>query len=475
MRPGHRPSFVCLALALGCTCALSRGAAAQTPSPAGSTTAAATPAAAPAPAPTAASSTAVPGAPAAPAAVPLTLETAVQHALARAESVRIAELELQGAEARIDKARAFFLPDLTLGAAYTRYLDERAPVGDTVPDSDVLGASVSIGVTLFDGRGFPLYASAERERDARKLEVAEVRRTLSFDAASAFLATLSQERVEEAARTRVELAGKSYAQAKSRFDSGLSSSNDVTQTELELSAAERDLTSAHAEVLRRRLDLGYFLARDVDEPLALPESMLAAAEAAGLAAEGKLQSPPAPGTRLDVAALRARAESQEELADEPSWRWVPSLSASAAQRFSNARDWAETTIGLALTWALWDGGERNADRSERLAAASATRLSAEALERSAKTEIKQAVVALQRGARVLSQATRTAEVARRNGSETGELYRQGLATALAVADASSRLFSAEVELARARYDLAVGLLSLRLALGLDPFGKEPVR
>jgi outer membrane protein TolC len=75
---------------------------------------------------------------------------------------------------------------------------------------------------------------------------------------------------------------------------------------------------------------------------------------------------------------------------------------------------------------------------------------------------------------VLSQATRTAEVARRNGSETGELYRQGLATALAVADASSRLFSAEVELARARYDLAVGLLSLRRGLGLDPFGKEPV-
>ena len=135
----------------------------------------------------------------------------------------------------------------------------------------------------------------------------------------------------------------------------------------------------------------------------------------------------------------------------------------------------DASVALTLTWVLWDGGERSADRDDRLALSSVAELEARASERSARTEVAQALVALERGHGVFYQSTHTDEIARRNGLDTYELYRKGLGTALAVADASNRLFSAEVELARARYDLAVGLLALRRALGLDPFGKEPPR
>jgi len=73
----------------------------------------------------------------------------------------------------------------------------------------------------------------------------------------------------------------------------------------------------------------------------------------------------------------------------------------------------------------------------------------------------------------LRQSELAAAQARRNAEETGILYRQGLSTALAVADASLSLFQAEVDLARARYTLGVALLDLRSAVGLDPLGKEP--
>jgi outer membrane protein TolC len=76
---------------------------------------------------------------------------------------------------------------------------------------------------------------------------------------------------------------------------------------------------------------------------------------------------------------------------------------------------------------------------------------------------------------VLEQAERTAEIARKNGGETAELYRQGLTTAFTVADASAQLFDAEVALVRARYSMALALLALRRAYGLDPFGREPAR
>ena len=48
----------------------------------------------------------------------------------------------------------------------------------------------------------------------------------------------------------------------------------------------------------------------------------------------------------------------------------------------------------------------------------------------------------------------------------------GLTGALEAADANVNLYEAEVEFIRSRYGLAIGFLNLRMALGLDPFGKE---
>jgi outer membrane protein TolC len=63
--------------------------------------------------------------------------------------------------------------------------------------------------------------------------------------------------------------------------------------------------------------------------------------------------------------------------------------------------------------------------------------------------------------------------AQKNVSETSTLYKQGLARALEVADATAGLYDAEVALAQESYQLGVALLDLRAALGLDPLGREP--
>ena len=418
------------------------------------------------------------------AAGALTLEAAITRSLEHSERAQIAELRVRSADARVDKARSFFLPDVTLSGVYThRFRETRQGFVDgseqVLQAQNALNGSLVIGVTLFDGRSFPLYRQAGLEREAAGLDAVEQRRLLAFDTASQFLATLSQEQVLGAAETRVSVAQQSVGDARQRFEVGLVSSNDVTLLELQLSAAERDLTSARAAVRSARLDLGYAVDRPVAEPLAAPNVLLEAAAGSGAAlASGVARKQEV--ERLDVAAQHKRAAALRESAEEPLWRWAPSLGLAGIGRATNepgsfgGRNF-DASVQLTLTWVLWDGGERSADRDDRLAQASAAELEARARHRSARTEVEQALVALERGHGVVAQATRTADIARRNGEETAELYRQGLGTALAVADASGRLFSAEVELARARYDLAVGLLALRRALGLDPFGKEPVR
>jgi outer membrane protein TolC len=415
----------------------------------------------------------------------LTIDAAVERALQRSEQTQIAEQRVRSADAHVDKARSFFLPDVTLSGTYTHRLRGESSVTiagqrRVTQAADALNGSLVIGVTLFDGRGFPLFRQASLEREAATLEAAEQRRLVAFNTASLFLATLSQEQVLGAAETRVTLAEQSARDARQRFEVGIASSNDVTQVELELSAAQRDLTASRAEVRRARLELGYALDRQVDEPLAQPTVLLDAAAASGAAlAQQASGKQPSAADRLDVAAQHKRAEALRASADEPSWRWVPNLGLAGIGRATNEPGISghnlDASIALTLTWVLWDGGERSADRDDRLALASAQELEARASERAARTDVAQALVSLERGHGVVEQAAQTAEIARRNGRETAELYRQGLGTALAVADASGRLFSAEVELARARYDLAVGLLALRRALGLDPFGKEAAR
>jgi outer membrane protein TolC len=180
--------------------------------------------------------------------------------------------------------------------------------------------------------------------------------------------------------------------------------------------------------------------------------------------------------RPDLAALRARAMALDASATEAVLRVLPNLGLQAQYRITNEAGFSGRNtnwfVGANLNWTLFDGGVWLADRQERSALATATHLEAAALERSARADVRIALVALANAQAAIRQATVARDVARTNARETSELYRQGLSTALAVADAGVRLFEAEVALAREQYALASAYLGVRAAVGLDPLGKE---
>jgi outer membrane protein TolC len=94
--------------------------------------------------------------------------------------------------------------------------------------------------------------------------------------------------------------------------------------------------------------------------------------------------------------------------------------------------------------------------------------------RQVEIDVREALVSLDSQRASLKQAAVAHDVAKKNAAETAELYRQGLASALQVADANVRLFEAAVQLVSQRYGLGIAFLNLEAALGLDPFGKEPI-
>jgi outer membrane protein TolC len=399
----------------------------------------------------------------------LTLERAIDMAVARDERPRIAGQQLASSEAQVDRARAFFFPDLEARGGYTFRGDP-----GMLQDRHVYSGSVAANLTLFDGRGFPLYRAAALARAAAELDRDEARRQVAFEAGGAYLTTLGLQAVVEAAQHRVAFASETLADARGRASAQLASSNDVSRAELELSTAQLELRRAEGDLASGMLNLGWLLGAKLRGRLVSPDALLAAAASTRTErpAIGRAQA-----RRLDIRSGRLRAGAARERAKEPLWRWVPSLSAiGQADATSEAGMSGQGTtgqtidwfVGLSAVWTLWDGGERAADRDDLVAQTRVAELEVARQSRSVALEVESALVALATSRDTATVATTAVTAARKNVEEARALYKQGLVRALDVADATAGLFDAEVALARERFGLGLALLNLRSALGLGP-------
>jgi outer membrane protein len=237
------------------------------------------------------------------------------------------------------------------------------------------------------------------------------------------------------------------------------------------------ITQVQGQVETTYLQLGNLLDEKITagRKLQIPEFLLQAAEIERTAVEDLIAQ--AQDRRLDLTSLRWRAKALHALTIEPLLKWLPALSFNGQYRYTNeagltgrSTNW---NLGLTLTWSVFDGLARNSEYSERKANAILSDLEVQATLRKVELDVRDAFVSLENQRAALKQATVADEVAKRNAAETAELYRQGLSTALQVADANVRLFEAEVALVQERYGLAIAYLNLEAALGFDPFGKEP--
>jgi len=400
-----------------------------------------------------------------------TIEQVVQSAVERNERARASAAAVEAAQARIGRARAFFFPQFTVTGAYTRRMHEtvRTVGGQNaiIQRHDALSAQANLIVPLFDARLFPLYRQARLDGQAAAQTAAEERRLLGYEAADAFLMVLSQQHVLAAAARRLEFASGSLRDMRARARAGLVSSNHVTRGELEEATAERELVVARTSLNSARLELGYLVNAGLGETLAMPEALLAEAD----------RPPPAPDAliaagierRFDVAAGRSRVLALEAATREAELRALPSVAGVAQYRINNESGFSgrigDGYAGLTATWLLYDGGERAADKNERDARRRAESAQQDARARTVALDVRRALEALGSAQETQKSARRAADTASTNVRETAELYRQGLVGALEIADASLRLFEAEVALVRERYGLALAFLDLRAASG----------
>lgn len=397
---------------------------------------------------------------------PLTIERAVALAIERNERAAIAETTVEAAEARVRRARTAFFPRVDISGNLT---------GDYGDGSErTLATSALLTQPLFDARAFPLYRAQRFQRDAVRFTADESKRLLGYDAAAIFLATLSFEQVLRAAEHRRDFAQTNLDDVRARFEAGLVSSNDVTRAELELATAVRGVAQASGDLQASLIDLETLVRADI-EALAPPAALLDAAGEppavdASVVARAQQQ-------RVNLAAQRAQVEASRAFAQEPNARFIPSVLLQAQTR--NINDGGlftdrsnEGFVGLSFAWPVFDAGLRGAERAERTALLRGEELELERATRDVERELRSAGVQLSTEQASLREAIAATGAARRNTEETSALYREGLASALELADATQRLFEAEVAEVTARYRMALAYLALREAQGMAPMGEN---
>ena len=428
----------------------------------------ATPSAPPA-GPIAAPITPSPGAQA-PGGPGLRIADAVQLVLSRNERARISDLNVDVADAAVEKARAGFLPTLTFNGNDTG----TAAVAAGQPHLVAQGSLV-INQPLLNASAYPLYAQAKALAEAQRAQNTDDKLVLAYNATSGFFAVLSASAVVDAAERELENAQANAADTQARADAQLTSSNDVTRAKVDLAGSGRELEADKGALANAYIQLSFLLNAPVSGPLVTPDVTLSAAQAPLGTPDNLVKL--ALDRRPDVVVDKEAAIAAHHFASEPLLRIIPTIglqgtASGTSNTPQSTKQWNQETLAGTLTWTLYDAGSRYADKHSRDAQARIADLNLHELERNVDSQVRSAVALLVAAQNEFQVAGQARDSARQNVDETAILYRQGLAKAIELVDANDSRFTAEVNYAVAQYTMAQAYLNLRQAIGLDPLGTE---
>ena len=399
----------------------------------------------------------------------LTLQGAIDLALARNERALKAPARIEAAVGGMERARSAFLPTLTVNGngAWSSTADRssRNFAGDGI---------VTLNQPLVNPSAFPLYSQARHTLASERWGAVEDLRLLAFDTATAFITALSTQQLLIAAQQRQERAQAEMDDSAARAQADLTTTNDVTRASLAVATAQTQVATAQGNLQRAYLQLAYLIGRPVTGALAAPERTTSNARHGAWNPDEIARR--SEDRRPDVKSANEHTEALIQGAREPLYRLMPTLGLQAALR--QAIDPAPLDVAssasasLTLTWTIYDAGIRYADRRTRLAQAVSASLDERALRRSVATDIAIAVVQLRAARAVLQVSEQAVVTAQKNTDETTILYQQGLAKAIEVTDANATRYDAEVTRATANLGMEQAYLNLRFALGLGPVSDD---
>jgi outer membrane protein TolC len=418
---------------------------------------------------------------------PLTVDAAVQAALAHNASLRAARAGLDEAAARTTEARSGFFPRLSVSEAWQRG-DQPVFVFSSLLSSRQFAASnfaidslnhpepvgffhTSFGVEqlIYDGgRQRAAAAAAALGRDVAAASVDQAAAGIALLTTQTFGRLVASDAAKRAADAGLESARQDLTRAEHRRDAGMATDADVLSLGVHAADLQQRAIQAGSEAAIARAELNRLMGAPVDTPI-----VAAAPTPAASASSGDLGAllAEADAARPEIKRAVAAARLAEKNQSQATAALIPQVAAQAAYDVSGTQfaDRAGSWIvGGQIRWTFSTGGAELASR--KAAAAAITRAAAESDDIRASVHVEVVTAAGRvESARAREAAGRAAaDQARESQRIIRDRFEQGMAGVNDVLRASSAVLDAEANRTAAIVDVMIGDAMLRRAVGRLP-------
>ena len=413
----------------------------------------------------------------------VTAEEVVRSALAYSLRRQAAQFEVGAARARVAGAAAEAGVSLAIDAQASRYdglVDASLAPGVTIPGiEERYAAGVSANQPLWTGGRVPrAKESAESAASAALHTLGATENDVRGEALQAYWSWAKSCHVFGSLQKSIERLEAHVRDIRSRAATGLATDRDVLATEVQLDRTRLRLEDARRADEISRAVLGRLTGRmpgaeDCPEP---PGDL---SSAAPLSEEQALAL--ALDRRPERAAARASVHAAEQQVEVHRSARRPRLGLVARWEsghpnslfFPPEEEWnSDVSVGVGVSWELWDAGRTQARVAEAAARAMQARLRAAQVEDDIRLEVRQALIQSRNAAARAEVAARARASARRNLEAAESQWRAGLLPHSDRLDAEADLTAADYEITSAQADVRLAQAALARAIGRAPPEEE---
>jgi len=413
---------------------------------------------------------------AAPAAE-ITLDGAIDYALARSPAAVAADAAYLSARADLWQGWGNVMPQANATYSASRYYDRETlriggtPIPGFVPALHGYYASAQVNQPLFAG-GALLWGVLSGRASARAGEAdrASRRQQLTVDVARAYFGVLKAEGLKTAADGTLAANRANEELARANYDNGATSRAEYLKVVVLRGQAQVAAIAAEAGVATARLSFFNVAGMPPDAAATFAPVEAGAAEDYG-ALDGLIEE--AMANRPDAVRTAAEKRKADLAVRSAAAGYIPSVGASATYDWSDTQppsreDWDandEWIVGLTASWNLFDGFQTKANMDRARAVAANARVAHDRLRDTVALDVTNAYYEYRRQAETLAVAKETAAAADEEFRLVNELYALGGASALELGDAQARNVEASNAYVNAKYDFLAADYDLRRALG----------
>ncbi|HEX9104170.1 MAG TPA: TolC family protein [Polyangia bacterium] len=348
-------------------------------------------------------------------------------------------------------------------AAASQIASQPVPVINKLDQLDFVAAAT---VPLIVPYAYSALSAAKRSEEAGRANFDVSDAQVLYSTAQAYYACAGADELVAARLHAVVVAQKALDNARARLEAGVVNRVEVQRAELQLVRAQQALVESQDTQAQTYRALGTVM--NMHEPVRVIAEEPAPAEAAPV----ETLTAQALQLRPEFGVLQKTVDSNRLTVESNALRWLPTLSAFGNVRAFNyagfSGDQYSWAVGLQLDWTLYDGGVRDAQRKLAVAQREENEAKLDLLRDQVRDDVYNAERALKTRRRALETARRSVQLSQQTLDLVQVQHDAGTATQLDLLQAQDNLVAAEVALAQARFDLALGGLSLERLSGAFP-------